>query len=98
MGAAANRETPPAPRVAARQRQEAALVKLWDKFDTTWGDLNQALEGISLRAVGRAFDDLAIVLRQLSTAVAGSARSPSEPNTAERAAVDQTRSARGRPQ
>ena len=46
--------------------------ELWDKFDTTWGDLNQALEGISLPAVGRAFDDLAIVLRQLSTAVAES--------------------------
>lgn len=43
---------------------------LWKRFDVAWEDLNTSLQGISLPAIARAFDELATVLRELSTAVA----------------------------
>ena len=64
---AARRPAPPELRPDSGRRGPS---ELWEKFDTAWADLNKALEGISLPAIGRAFDDLATVLRDLSTVVA----------------------------
>ncbi len=44
--------------------------ELWATFDITWEDLSEALEGISLAAIARAFDELATIARQLSASVA----------------------------
>ena len=44
--------------------------ELWATFDIRWEDLSEALEGISLAAIARAFDELATIARQLSASVA----------------------------
>jgi hypothetical protein len=64
---AARRSPPPELRPDSGRRGPS---ELWAKFDTAWEDLAKALEGISLPAVARAFDELAIVARELSSAVA----------------------------
>ena len=64
---AARRLAPPELRPDSGRRGPS---ELWLGFDTAWGDLGQALEGISLPAVSRAFGELASISRQLATAVA----------------------------
>jgi hypothetical protein len=44
--------------------------ELWATFDISWEDLSEALEGISLAAIARAFGELATIARQLSASVA----------------------------
>ena len=44
-------------------------AKLWDHFDEAVAELDRVSEGRSLRAVGRAYADLADVLSKLAAAV-----------------------------
>src|SRR4051812_35818697 len=44
-------------------------AKLWERFDEAVAELDRVSEGRSLRAVGRAYADLADVLSKLAAAV-----------------------------
>ena len=51
-------------RPAARSRRGPA--ELWQRFDAAVTDLGEALEGVALSAIARAFGDLSDVARELA--------------------------------
>ena len=44
--------------------------ELWEQLDLAFEDLDRALEGVSLHAIGRVFGELGDIAREISTAVA----------------------------
>jgi hypothetical protein len=60
---------PPPPELRADSGRRGPREQ-WKRFDVSWEDLNTALQGISLPAIARAFDELATVLRAISVTVA----------------------------
>ena len=45
-------------------------TELWEQFDETIDQLNVALQGVSLQAIGRVFGELSEISRELAIAVA----------------------------
>ena len=41
-------------------------LELWDRFDAVVGELGEALEGIALSAIARAFGELSDIARELA--------------------------------
>lgn len=54
-------------RPGARSRR--GPVDLWERFDAAVTDLGEALEGVALRAIARAFGELSDVARQLAAEI-----------------------------
>ena len=44
-------------------------LELWDRFDTVVAELGEALEGVALSAIARAFGELSNVARELADAI-----------------------------
>ena len=51
-------------RPGARSRRGPA--ELWERFDAAVADLGEALEGVALSAIARAFGELSDVARELA--------------------------------
>lgn len=47
-------------------RSRPGPLELWDRFDTAVADLGEALEGVALSAISRAFGELSEVARDLA--------------------------------
>ena len=54
-------------RPEARSRRGPA--ELWERFDATVADLGEALEGVALSAIARAFGELSDVARGLAAEI-----------------------------
>ena len=54
-------------RPGARSRRGPA--ELWERFDAAVADLGEALEGVALSAIARAFGELSDVARELATEI-----------------------------
>lgn len=54
-------------RPGARSRRGPA--ELWERFDATVSDLGEALEGVALSAIARAFGELSDVARELAAEI-----------------------------
>ena len=54
-------------RPGARSRR--GPVELWERFDDAVADLGEALEGVALSAIARAFGELSDVARELATEI-----------------------------
>ena len=54
-------------RPGARSRR--GPVELWEQFDAAVADLGEALEGVALSAIARAFGELSEVARELANEI-----------------------------
>ncbi len=50
-------------------RSRPGPLELWDRFDATVAELGEALEGVALSAIARAFGELSDVARELATEI-----------------------------